>query len=184
MDCLLPSQPSLYFFLRRFDLGLPLPVSSASSRPPLLPSKPASSPPSFKTRLLPSQPSLSLFLSLCRLCSSLPLSMLLHPSSPSPVAPHRMRPCVHACTQVALARTPLVDLPLGATEDRVCGTIDFERALTEGECWAQISRSGGGSTGERKLESGRSGSRGTIDFARALTEGEYRSWRRERCLGK
>ncbi len=32
-----------------------------------------------------------------------------------------------------MVRTPLVDLPLGATEDRVCGTIDFERALTEGE---------------------------------------------------
>ncbi|KAK3252097.1 Bifunctional NAD(P)H-hydrate repair enzyme [Cymbomonas tetramitiformis] len=27
---------------------------------------------------------------------------------------------------------PLVELPLGATEDRVCGTIDIERALTEG----------------------------------------------------
>nr|YP_010195882.1 Mg chelatase subunit e [Gracilaria bursa-pastoris]UAD83279.1 Mg chelatase subunit e [Gracilaria bursa-pastoris] len=27
---------------------------------------------------------------------------------------------------------PMVDLPLGATEDRVCGTIDIEKALTEG----------------------------------------------------
>lgn len=27
---------------------------------------------------------------------------------------------------------PVVDLPLGATEDRVCGTIDIERALNEG----------------------------------------------------
>lgn len=27
---------------------------------------------------------------------------------------------------------PVVDLPLGATEDRVCGTIDIERALKEG----------------------------------------------------
>ena len=26
----------------------------------------------------------------------------------------------------------MVDLPLGATEDRVCGTIDLERALTDG----------------------------------------------------
>ena len=34
---------------------------------------------------------------------------------------------------VGFVRTPLVDLPLGATEDRVCGTIDFERALMEGE---------------------------------------------------
>ena len=24
----------------------------------------------------------------------------------------------------------MVDLPLGATEDRVCGTIDIEKALT------------------------------------------------------
>ena len=28
---------------------------------------------------------------------------------------------------------PVVDLPLGATEDRVCGTIDIEAALTKGE---------------------------------------------------
>ncbi len=27
---------------------------------------------------------------------------------------------------------PMVDLPLGATEDRVCGTIDIEKALSEG----------------------------------------------------
>ncbi|EFJ50578.1 hypothetical protein VOLCADRAFT_103792 [Volvox carteri f. nagariensis] len=29
-------------------------------------------------------------------------------------------------------RTPLVELPLGATEDRICGTIDIEKALTQG----------------------------------------------------
>jgi Mg-chelatase subunit ChlI len=29
-------------------------------------------------------------------------------------------------------RMPLVDMPLGATEDRVLGTVDIERALTEG----------------------------------------------------
>ena len=29
-------------------------------------------------------------------------------------------------------KIPMVDLPLGATEDRVCGTIDIENALTEG----------------------------------------------------
>ncbi|WP_324282624.1 magnesium chelatase ATPase subunit I [Cyanobacterium aponinum UTEX 3221] len=36
--------------------------------------------------------------------------------------------------QVAIARkkVPMVDLPLGATEDRVCGTIDIEKALSEG----------------------------------------------------
>lgn len=31
-----------------------------------------------------------------------------------------------------LINVPMVDLPLGATEDRVCGTIDMEKALTEG----------------------------------------------------
>jgi magnesium chelatase subunit I len=30
------------------------------------------------------------------------------------------------------AKVPMVDLPLGATEDRVCGTIDIEKALSEG----------------------------------------------------
>ncbi|HXG63865.1 MAG TPA: magnesium chelatase ATPase subunit I [Blastocatellia bacterium] len=30
------------------------------------------------------------------------------------------------------APVPVVDLPLGATEDRVCGTLDMERALVEG----------------------------------------------------
>ena len=29
-------------------------------------------------------------------------------------------------------KVPMVDLPLGATEDRVCGTIDIEKALSEG----------------------------------------------------
>ena len=33
----------------------------------------------------------------------------------------------------AFKKVPMVDLPLGATEDRVCGTIDIEKALTEGE---------------------------------------------------
>ena len=32
----------------------------------------------------------------------------------------------------AFKKVPMVDLPLGATEDRVCGTIDIEKALTEG----------------------------------------------------
>lgn len=31
-----------------------------------------------------------------------------------------------------LVPVPVVDLPLGATEDRVCGTIDIEKALTQG----------------------------------------------------
>ena len=34
--------------------------------------------------------------------------------------------------QTRTTRINKVDLPLGATEDRVCGTIDIEKALTEG----------------------------------------------------
>jgi magnesium chelatase subunit I len=34
--------------------------------------------------------------------------------------------------KVAQKKVPMVDLPLGATEDRVCGTIDIEKALSEG----------------------------------------------------
>ena len=30
-------------------------------------------------------------------------------------------------------RVPVVDLPLGATEDRLCGTLDIERALSQGQ---------------------------------------------------
>jgi magnesium chelatase subunit I len=33
---------------------------------------------------------------------------------------------------IANIKIPMIDLPLGATEDRVCGTIDIEKALTEG----------------------------------------------------
>ncbi|KAL7212919.1 hypothetical protein ACSBR2_015590 [Camellia fascicularis] len=33
---------------------------------------------------------------------------------------------------VVMTKTNMVDLPLGATEDRVCRTIDIEKALTEG----------------------------------------------------
>ena len=40
---------------------------------------------------------------------------------------------------VEYMKIPMIDLPLGATEDRVCGTIDIEKALTEGAwrfyCW-------------------------------------------------
>ena len=32
----------------------------------------------------------------------------------------------------SLVNVPMVDLPLGATEDRLCGTIDIEKALTQG----------------------------------------------------
>ena len=34
--------------------------------------------------------------------------------------------------EISKKKVPMVDLPLGATEDRVCGTIDIEKALTEG----------------------------------------------------
>nr|CZT54076.1 Mg-chelatase subunit ChlI [Botryococcus braunii Showa] len=34
--------------------------------------------------------------------------------------------------ETAKRKISMVDLPLGATEDRVCGTIDIEKALTEG----------------------------------------------------
>ncbi|OMO55240.1 hypothetical protein COLO4_36107 [Corchorus olitorius] len=33
---------------------------------------------------------------------------------------------------VVMTKINMLDLPLGATEDRVCGTIDIEKALTEG----------------------------------------------------
>lgn len=33
---------------------------------------------------------------------------------------------------VTQKKVPMIDLPLGATEDRVCGTIDIEKALSEG----------------------------------------------------
>jgi len=35
-------------------------------------------------------------------------------------------------SSVVTIPVPVVDLPLGATEDRVCGTLDIERALTQG----------------------------------------------------
>lgn len=38
--------------------------------------------------------------------------------------------------KVGTMKIPMIDLPLGATEDRVCGTIDIEKALTEGGCGA------------------------------------------------
>lgn len=45
-------------------------------------------------------------------------------------------PCSHCLTNdersVQSAPVPVVELPLGATEDRVCGTIDIERALASG----------------------------------------------------
>nr|QWK42066.1 photochlorophyllide reductase subunit I [Pseudochorda nagaii] len=39
---------------------------------------------------------------------------------------------IEGATETEFIKIPMVDLPLGATEDRVCGTIDIEKALTEG----------------------------------------------------
>ena len=42
------------------------------------------------------------------------------------------KPIDPATLKVEQIPVPVVDLPLGATEDRVCGTIDIEQALTSG----------------------------------------------------
>jgi magnesium chelatase subunit I len=46
----------------------------------------------------------------------------------------KIKTAIEAGEEVPFAykKVPMVDLPLGATEDRVCGTIDIEKALTEG----------------------------------------------------
>jgi magnesium chelatase ATPase subunit I len=60
------------------------------------------------------------------------------PFNSSPTDPKLMGPDALARYRAGEAlpsvkrRTPLVELPLGATEDRVCGTIDIEKALSEG----------------------------------------------------
>ncbi|MCU0493551.1 MAG: magnesium chelatase ATPase subunit I [Chloroflexaceae bacterium] len=38
----------------------------------------------------------------------------------------------HKRQAIVTIPVPVVDLPLGATEDRVCGTLDIEKALTQG----------------------------------------------------
>jgi len=42
-------------------------------------------------------------------------------------------PCPHGATAAVTVPVPFVDLPLGATEDRVVGALDIERALVAGE---------------------------------------------------
>ena len=54
------------------------------------------------------------------------------PFSRSPQDPDIQRERSGADIAVAQKKVPMVDLPLGATEDRVCGTIDIEKALSEG----------------------------------------------------
>jgi magnesium chelatase subunit D len=51
------------------------------------------------------------------------------PEAPWAECPHCAGAAEHRAAETAV---PLVDLPLGATEDRVLGTLDFERALREG----------------------------------------------------
>lgn len=56
--------------------------------------------------------------------------------------PHHLDTCCDRCRQraaagetlpVSVRRTPFVDLPVSATEDRVVGTLDLERAIKTGE---------------------------------------------------
>jgi len=56
-----------------------------------------------------------------------------HPSDPELMS-DALREKVAQEVEIAIAKkkVPMVDLPLGATEDRVCGTIDIEKALSEG----------------------------------------------------
>lgn len=52
------------------------------------------------------------------------------PKAPSPICPHC---AVHPeVATTAVGSVPVVDLPLGATEDRLAGSLDVERALVEG----------------------------------------------------
>ncbi len=60
------------------------------------------------------------------------------PYNSSPVDPDlqssevRQRIDTGETLQTETSQVPMVDLPLGATEDRLCGTIDIEKALSEG----------------------------------------------------
>lgn len=53
------------------------------------------------------------------------------PASPSPDCPHCSAEDGND-VETAVRPVPVVDLPLGATEDRVVGSLDVERALVEG----------------------------------------------------
>ena len=55
------------------------------------------------------------------------------PSDPSLMGPEaREAYGKGAAPRTASRRIPMIEVPLGATEDRICGTIDIERALSEG----------------------------------------------------
>jgi magnesium chelatase subunit I len=56
-----------------------------------------------------------------------------HPSDPDLMSDAvRQQLEQQAEIRIVNKKVPMVDLPLGATEDRVCGTIDIEKALSEG----------------------------------------------------
>jgi magnesium chelatase subunit I len=57
-----------------------------------------------------------------------------HPSDPDLMSDEVRQQLATPKTSLPVAqkKVPMVDLPLGATEDRVCGTIDIEKALAEG----------------------------------------------------
>ncbi|HEY9296625.1 MAG TPA: AAA family ATPase, partial [Phormidium sp.] len=56
-----------------------------------------------------------------------------HPSDPDLMSDEvRDRTLSQTDIKIARKKVQMVDLPLGATEDRVCGTIDIEKALSEG----------------------------------------------------
>ncbi len=56
-----------------------------------------------------------------------------HPSDPELMSEEvRKKFQAGETLETATKRITMIDLPLGATEDRVCGTIDIEKALTEG----------------------------------------------------
>jgi len=54
------------------------------------------------------------------------------PNDPQPACTRCSAPGAESPAKVAI-RTPMVDLPLGVTEDRVCGSLDIEKALVAGE---------------------------------------------------
>lgn len=62
------------------------------------------------------------------------------PAAPSPLCPHcagktkdERRKTKASDLRPSSAPVPVVDLPLGATEDRVVGSLDIERALVDGQ---------------------------------------------------
>ncbi len=56
-----------------------------------------------------------------------------HPTDPELMSDHARQTLQQNGSLVTTSqKVSMVDLPLGATEDRVCGTIDIEKALSEG----------------------------------------------------